>query len=177
MSLENAWAKLQMQMERDRIRAHYDTQQKMLEIHKSMWDKTKKKMRLTIENPENIDKSPLPNLDGWSIEVGYKYYVDMYEFDIFQHHTIKMSLRIMREEAFDSHYDCTMIGSGRTTVKYSLNKRDLKKKDSFLMKVTEIVERMLDKQQKQYNTTTMPPLQQWGNSPSFGPTHSLNLPF
>jgi hypothetical protein len=133
-------------------------------------------MRLTIENPENIDKSPLPSLDGWSIELGHNYR-DMYEFDIFQNHTIRMSLRIMREEGFDSHYDCTMVGSGRATVKYSLNKRHLKTKDSFLMIVTEIVEKMLDVQQKQYNTTTMPPQQQWGNSPSFGPTHSLNLPF
>jgi hypothetical protein len=104
-------------------------------------------MRLTIENPENIDKSPLPNLDGWSIELGHNYR-DMYEFDIFQNHTIRMSLRIMREEQFDSHYDCTMVGSGRATVKYSLNKRHLKQKDSFLMIVTEIVMRMLDEQQK-----------------------------
>jgi hypothetical protein len=104
-------------------------------------------MRLTIENPENINKSPLPNLDGWSIELGHNYR-DMYEFDIFQNHTIKMSLRIMREEGFDSHYYCTMIGSGRSTVKYSLNKRDLKTKDSFLVIVTEIVMRMLDEQQK-----------------------------
>jgi len=131
--------------------------------------------KLTIENPENIDKRPLPNLDGWSIEAGHKYW-DMYEFDIFQNHTIRMSLRIMREEGFDSHYDCTMIGSGRATVKYLMNKRDLKTKDSFLMIVTEIVEKMLEERRKQYNTTTMPP-QQWGNSPSFGPTHSLNLPF
>jgi hypothetical protein len=107
----------------------------------------KKRMRLTIENPENIDKSPLPNLDGWSIEIGHKYW-DMYEFDIFQNHTIKMSLRIMREEAFDSHYYCTMVGSGTTTVKYTLNKRDLKKKDGFLMIVTEIVMKMLDEQEK-----------------------------
>ena len=104
-------------------------------------------MRLTIENPENIDKSPLPNLDGWSIEIGHKYW-DMYEFDIFQNHTIKMSLRIMREGGFDFHYDCTMVGRGRATVKYSLNKRHLKKKDEFLMIVTEIVERMLDEQEK-----------------------------
>lgn len=136
----------------------------------------KKRMRLKIENPENINKSPLPNLDGWSIEIGNKY-MELYEFDIFQNHTIRMSLRIMREEGLDSHYDCTMIGNGRTTIKYLMNKHYLKQKDSFLMKVTEIVERMLDEQQKQYNTTTMPPPQQWGNSPSFGPTHSLNLPF
>ena len=104
-------------------------------------------MRLTIENPENIDKSPLPSLDGWSIEIGHKYN-DMYEFDIFQNHTIRMSLRIMREEGFDSHYDCTMVGSGRATVKYLMNKRHLKTKLGFLMVVTEIVVRMLDAQQK-----------------------------
>jgi hypothetical protein len=126
----------------------------------------KKRMRLKIENPEEINKSSLPNLDGWSIELGNNYR-DMYEFDIFQNHTIRMSLRIMREEGLDSHYDCTMVGSGRATVKYSLNKRHLKQKDSFLMIVTEIVEMMLDEQRnKQYNTTTIPPQQQWGNLPS-----------
>ena len=121
-------------------------------------------MILTIENPQNIDKHKLPNLDGWSIELGHNYR-DMYEFDIFQNHTIRMSLRVMREEGFDSHYDCMMVGSGRATVKYMMNKRHLKQKDSFLMVVSEIVVRMLDEQRNaQYNTTTMPPLQQWGKT-------------
>jgi len=121
-------------------------------------------MRLTIENPENIDKSPLPNLDGWSIEIGHKYW-DMYEFDIFQNHTIKMSLRIMREEQFDSHYDCTMVGSGRSTVKYSLNKRHLKTKLGFLMIVTEIVQMMLDEQEKRTQSLMQSHI-----------THSFTLP-
>jgi hypothetical protein len=52
MSLTGAWAKLQMQMEMDRIRAHYDTQQKILELHKSMWDRDDKNNSdmLTIQN-------------------------------------------------------------------------------------------------------------------------------
>jgi len=131
-----------------------------------MWDKTNKKMKLTIENPENINKSPLPNLDGWSIELGHNYR-DMYEFDIFQNHTIRMSLRIMREEGFDSHYDCTMIGSGRATVKYSLNKRHLKTKDGFLMIVTEIVEKMLDEQEKRTQSLLKPGISQSFQLPPF----------
>jgi hypothetical protein len=126
--------------------------------------KYKKRMILTIENPQNIDKCKLPNLDGWSIELGHNYR-DMYEFDIFENHTIRMSLRIMREEGFDSHYDCMMVGSGRTTVKYSMNKRHLKTKLGFLMVVTEIVEKMLDEQQKhRQGLKQFPPLQQWGKS-------------
>jgi|688.fasta_scaffold984015_2 hypothetical protein len=121
-------------------------------------------MRLTIENPQNIDKHKLPNLDGWSIELGHNYR-DMYEFDIFQNHTIRMSLRIMREEQFDSHYDCTMVGSGRATVKYSMNKRHLKTKLGFLMVVSEIVVRMLDAQRKHTQSLKQfSPLQQWGKS-------------
>jgi hypothetical protein len=123
-----------------------------------------KPMILTIENPENIDKHKLPNLDGWSIELGHNYR-DMYEFDIFENHTIRMSLRVMREEQFDSHYDCMMVGSGRATVKYSMNKRHLKTKLGFLMVVSEIVVRMLDEQQKHTQSLKQfPPLQQWGQS-------------
>jgi hypothetical protein len=121
-------------------------------------------MILTIENPQNIDKHKLPNLDGWSIELGHNYR-DMYEFDIFENHTIRMSLRIMREENFDSHYDCTMVGSGRATVKYMMNKSHLKTKLGFLMVVSKIVVMMLDEQQKHTQSLKQfPPLQQWGKS-------------
>jgi hypothetical protein len=62
MSLTGAWAKLQMQMEMDRIRAHYDTQQKMLEIHKSMWDRDDKNNSdmLTIQNIGKIIGLSIP---------------------------------------------------------------------------------------------------------------------
>jgi hypothetical protein len=62
MSLTGAWAKLQMQMEMDRIRAHYDTQQKMLEIHKSMWDRDDKNNSdmLTIQNIGKIIGMSIP---------------------------------------------------------------------------------------------------------------------
>jgi hypothetical protein len=62
MSLTGAWAKLQMQMQMDRIRAHYDTQQKMLEIHKSMWDTNDKNNSdmLTIQNIGKIIGMSIP---------------------------------------------------------------------------------------------------------------------
>ena len=62
MSLTGAWAKLQMQMEMDRIRAHYDTQQKILELHKSMWDRDDKKNSdmLTIQNIGKIIGMSIP---------------------------------------------------------------------------------------------------------------------
>jgi hypothetical protein len=62
MSLTGAWANLQMQMEMDRIRAHYDTQQKILELHKSMWDRDDKKNSdmLTIQNIGKIIGMSIP---------------------------------------------------------------------------------------------------------------------
>jgi hypothetical protein len=58
-----------------------------------------------------------------------------------------------------------MVGSGRATVKYSLNKRHLKTKLGFLMVVSEIVVRMLDEQQKHTQSLKQfSPLQQWGKS-------------
>ncbi len=48
----------------DRIRAHYDTQQKILEIHKSMWDRPTKEMeekqtKLNIQNIQKLENQPL----------------------------------------------------------------------------------------------------------------------
>jgi len=62
MSLTGAWAKLQMQMEMDRIRANYDTQQKILELHKSMWDRDDKNNSdmLTIQNIGKIIGMSIP---------------------------------------------------------------------------------------------------------------------
>jgi hypothetical protein len=115
----------------------------------------KKRMRLKIENPEEINKSILPRLSGWTIEFAHNY-TDMYEFDIFQNHTIRMSLRIMREEKFDSHYDCTMVGAGRTTVKYSMHKSELNTKQGFQLLVGMLVERMLDEQRKHTQSLMQP---------------------
>jgi hypothetical protein len=88
MSLTGAWAKLQMQMEMDRIRAHYDTQQKMLEIHKSMWDRDDKKNSdmLTIQNINKIVGKTF-HIGGNRLAIGtifdvYEWTDNRYEFII-----------------------------------------------------------------------------------------------
>jgi hypothetical protein len=62
MSLMDAWKKWEMQMEMDRIKAHYDTQQKILELHKSMWDTNDKNNSdmLTIQNIGKIIGNTIP---------------------------------------------------------------------------------------------------------------------
>jgi hypothetical protein len=79
MSLTGAWAKLQMQMEMDRIRAHYDTQQKILELHKSMWDRDDKKNSdmLTIQNISKIVGKTF-HIGGNNLAIGTIF--DVYEF-------------------------------------------------------------------------------------------------
>jgi hypothetical protein len=88
MSLTGAWAKLQMQMEMDRIRAHYDTQQKILEIHKSMWDTNDKKNSdmLTIQNINKIVGKTF-HIGGNTLAIGtifdvYEWIDNRYEFRI-----------------------------------------------------------------------------------------------
>ena len=88
MSLTAALKKWEMQMEMDRIRAHYDTQQKMLEIHKSMWDRDDKKNSdmLTIRNINKIVGKTL-YLGGNTLAIAriedvYEWIHNTYEFRI-----------------------------------------------------------------------------------------------
>ena len=88
MSLTGAWAKLQMQMEMDRIRANYDTQQKILELHKSMWDRDDKKNSdmLTIQNINKIVGKTF-HIGGNKLAIGtifdvYEWIDNRYEFRI-----------------------------------------------------------------------------------------------
>ena len=50
MSLMDAWKRLQMDIEVDRLKMRIDTQQKILETHKSMWDIHKLEMEMW-DNP------------------------------------------------------------------------------------------------------------------------------
>jgi len=61
----DAWKKWEMQMEMDRIKAHYETQQKILELHKSMWD-TNDKNSADMLKIQNIGK-----IIGMSIPMNY----------------------------------------------------------------------------------------------------------
>jgi hypothetical protein len=62
MSLMDAWKRFELEMEMDRIKAHYETQQKILELHKSMWDMNDKNNSdmLTIQNIGKIIGKTIP---------------------------------------------------------------------------------------------------------------------
>ena len=69
MSLMDAWKRWELEMEKKRIEAHYETQQKMLEVQKSMWDKhnnknqmEEKQTKLNIQNIQKLENQPL--VDG-----------------------------------------------------------------------------------------------------------------
>lgn len=48
--LVDAWKRWELEMEKKRIENHYETQQKILEMHKSMWDIHKLEMEMW-DNP------------------------------------------------------------------------------------------------------------------------------
>jgi hypothetical protein len=65
----DAWKRWELEMEKKRIEAHYETQQKMLEVQKSMWDKhnnknqmEEKQTKLNIQNIQKLENQPL--VDG-----------------------------------------------------------------------------------------------------------------
>jgi len=67
--LVDAWKRLQMDMEVDRLKMQIDIQQKMLEVQKSMWDKhnnknqmEEKQTKLNIKNIQKLENQPL--VDG-----------------------------------------------------------------------------------------------------------------
>jgi hypothetical protein len=65
----DAWKRWEMEMEKKRIENHYDTQQKILELQKSMWDKhnnknqmEEKQTKLNIQNIQKLENQRL--VDG-----------------------------------------------------------------------------------------------------------------
>jgi len=114
MSLMGAWKKWELEMEMDRIRAHYDTQQKILELQKSMWDNPPKEMeekqtKLNIQNIQKLENQRLvdatyyPRID--TIEVRDNEYV----FTILANsglatQPIRIKMRLQRNKQFTNDY-------------------------------------------------------------------------
>jgi hypothetical protein len=89
----DAWKRWEIEMEKKRLENHYDTQQKILELHKSMWDTNDKnnsvKDMLTIRNINKIVGKTLPisntkmhTLAIARIEDVYEWTDNRYEFRI-----------------------------------------------------------------------------------------------
>ena len=90
MSLMDAWKRWEIEMEKKRLENHYDTQQKMLEIHKAMWGKHDKnnsvKDMLTIRNINKIVGKQIyiggNKLAIAKVEDVYEFIDNTYEFRI-----------------------------------------------------------------------------------------------
>jgi hypothetical protein len=95
--LVDAWKKWELEMEKKRLEAHYETQQKILELQKSMWDKTNVVKHdknnsvdmLTIRNINKIvgKKLPISNTKIHTLAIGtiedvYEWTDNRYEFRI-----------------------------------------------------------------------------------------------
>jgi hypothetical protein len=130
-------------------------------------------MRLTIKNIEKIDEFKLPKLDGYVISWG-KTEEHEYEFDVFLNHTLKMVLKVNRDSNYDGrgdmdNYTCIIFGGGISNNQrwqVVLHRAEFKTSIQFLNAAEEMVSKLSKDMEMQYNTTTMPPLQQWGNLPS-----------
>jgi len=156
MSLTGAWAKLQMQMEMDRIRAHYDTQQKILEIHKSMWDKHSKKNSdmLTIQN--------IGKIIGMSIPMNYPLRLariqdvygtaDTYAFKVkietpkdTKHYTLKLNReKIPYPQPLHNGWELSYERKPKQLVVEVLDKEDLKDMGAVIRKISNLLDRVLN---------------------------------
>jgi len=156
MSLTGAWAKLQMQMEMDRIRAHYDTQQKILELHKSMWDRNDKKNSdmLTIQN--------IGKIIGMSIPMNYPLRLariqdvygtaDTYAFKVkietpkdTKYYTLKLNReKIPYPQPLHNGWELYYERRPNQSVVEVLDKGDLKDMGAVIRKISNLMERVLN---------------------------------
>ena len=156
MSLTGAWAKLQMQMEMDRIRAHYDTQQKILELHKSMWDRDDKNNSdmLTIQNIGKIIGMSIPMnypLRLARIEDVYGM-VDTYAFRIkvetpkdTKHYTLKLNReKIPYPQPLHNGWELYYERRPNQLVVEALGKEDLKDMGEVIRRISNLMDRILN---------------------------------
>jgi len=156
MSLTGAWAKLQMQMEMDRIRAHYDTQQKILELHKSMWDRDDKKNSdmLTIQNIGKIIGMSIPMnypLRLARIEDVYGT-VDTYAFKVkietpkdTKHYTLKLNReKIPYPIVLTDYWELSYEEKPNQLKVEALGKGDLRDMGEVIRRISNLMERVLN---------------------------------
>jgi hypothetical protein len=88
----DAWKRWEIEMEKKRIENHYDTQQKMIEAGKAMWDKHDKNNSANMLTIRNINKIvgktlPISNTRMHTLAIGriedvYEFIDNTYEFRI-----------------------------------------------------------------------------------------------
>jgi hypothetical protein len=156
MSLMDAWKRFELEMEMDRIRAHYDTQQKILEIHKSMWDRDDKKNSdmLTIQNIGKIIGMSIPMnypLRLARIEDVYAT-VDTYAFRVkietpkdTKHYTLKLNReKIPYPQPLHNGWELYYERRPNQLVVEALGKEDLRDMGEVIRRISNLMDRILN---------------------------------
>jgi hypothetical protein len=156
MSLMDAWKKWEMEMEKRRIEAYYETQQKILELHKSMWDMNDKNNSdmLTIQNIGKIIGKTIPMsfpLRLARIEDVYGT-VDAYVFRVkieTPNDTKKYSLRLNRKkipypQPLHNGWELYCERNPNQLIVEALGKEDLKDMGEVIRKISNLMDRILN---------------------------------
>jgi hypothetical protein len=152
----DAWKKWEMQMEMDRIKAHYETQQKILELHKSMWDTDDKNNSdmLTIQNIGKIIGKTIPMsfpLRLARIEDVYGT-ADTYAFKVkietpkdTKHYTLKLNReKIPYPQPLHNGWELYYERRPNQSVVEALDKEDLRDMGAVIRRISNLLDRILN---------------------------------
>lgn len=152
----DAWKKWEIEMEKRRIEAYYETQQKILELHKSMWDMNDKNNSdmLTIQNIGKIIGKTIPMnfpLRLARIEDVYGT-VDAYVFRVkieTPNDTKKYSLRLNRKkipypQPIHNGWELSYERKPKQLVVEVLDREDLKDMGEVIRKISNLMDRILN---------------------------------
>ena len=152
----DAWKKWEMEMEKRRIEAYYETQQKILELHKSMWDMNDKNNSdmLTIQNIGKIIGKTIPMnfpLRLARIEDVYGT-VDAYVFRVkieTPNDTKKYSFRLNRKkipypQPLHTGWELSYEKRPNQLVVEVLDREDLKDMGAVIRKISNLMDRILN---------------------------------
>jgi hypothetical protein len=156
MSLMDAWKRFELEMEMDRIKAHYETQQKILELHKSMWDTNDKNNSdmLTIQNIGKIIGMSIPmNFplrlarieDVYGTADTYAFKVKIETPNDTKHYTLKLNReKIPYPQPLHNGWELYYERRPNQSVVEALGKEDLKDMGAVIRKISNLMDRILN---------------------------------
>lgn len=152
----DAWKKWEMQMEMDRIKAHYDIQRDILEIHKSMWDKHSKNNSdmLTIQNIGKIIGMSIPmNFplrlarieDVYGTADTYAFKVKIETPNDTKHYTLKLNRKkIPYPQPLHNGWELSYEKRPNQLIVEALGKEDLKDMGEVIRRISNLMDRILN---------------------------------
>lgn len=141
MSLMDAWKKWEIEMEKRRIEAYYETQRKILELHKSMWDTNDKKNSdmLTIHNIHKINGKMIydPRMSIYKIET----FDTAYKFHLFNPKMEAYQVMLSREVGYKMNtYELWYWNKKGHAIQSFLTKEDIDTPEKMLEKIQKILQ-------------------------------------